>query len=367
MTRYFVTSTPFDFAAFAQRKAADLGPVHVADALAGDLGAHILQPGDVAPRRIDRVLQQLIGTPEHWAVARAVVKQARPGELIYANGSDAGLPIGLLNILQRRRRRARVAIYYVAPDRPRDRTFTRVISRLGPPLLAVTGTEEKVDYLESITPPSTTVVLAGDQTDAEFFAPADASQEAVGRPRPLIASCGLEQRDYVTLAEAVADLDVDVKICAVSPNFTSKTVCAIPDEMPDNVEMRHFEFPELRQLYREADLTVVPLLENSYAAGFTTLLEAISCGSPVVISRTHGLAEQLADRDMVVGATPGSPDDLRVAIEKTLADPDGRRARAERARSDVLPFHTSDHYIEQLGRALRQFESGTVDRLERHP
>ncbi|MEM5838768.1 hypothetical protein AAHH59_10735, partial [Pediococcus acidilactici] len=52
-----------------------------------------------------------------------------------------------------------------------------------------------------------------DQTDTIFFRPSPASLD---KPRPVIASVGLEKRDYRTLAAATSDLDVDVKISGFS-------------------------------------------------------------------------------------------------------------------------------------------------------
>ncbi len=351
MTRHVVTSTRFDLPFFEKRKAEDAGPVHVVGLLADRLDATVHQPGDVEPNAFDRAAARLVGTPEHWAIARMLAKSVDDGDLIYATGSDAGLPIALANL---RTRRARVAVYFVAPSRPRPAGLSKLLARLPGSLMAVTGTAEKVALMQaSIGDRVPDIHLADEQTDVEFFAPAVSRSP---RTSPLVVSCGLEQRDYVTLAAALDGLDVDTKICAASPNFTSKTTVAMPDSLPERAEMRLFEFPELRELYQQADVTVVSLLPNDYSAGLTVMLEAIACGSPVVISETKGLAQRFIADDLVIGVPPQDATALRTAIEGILSDAEAAAARAQRARTRLLSHHTSSIYVDELVEALETYE-----------
>ena len=73
--------------------------------------------------------------------------------------------------------------------------------------------QRQVDFLrEHLGLPSDRVRLVWDHTDTRFFSPGPARRG----PRPVIASVGLEQRDYRTLAAATHDLDVDVRISGSS-------------------------------------------------------------------------------------------------------------------------------------------------------
>ncbi len=101
--RYVVTSSSFDFASFRERRRLDRGPGHALDALATELNAEIRQPGEAVVKRIDHVLSRIAGAPEHWALARELVADLRPGDFVYAAGDDVGLPIGLLAAVKRRR------------------------------------------------------------------------------------------------------------------------------------------------------------------------------------------------------------------------------------------------------------------------
>ncbi len=305
-------------------------------------------------KRIDHLLARIAGAPENWALARELVADLQPGDFVYAAGDDVGLPIGLLAGMKRRS--LKLAIFYSAPARLRPRMLSRLVSKLGVDLLPVAGADDKVHYLDSLGL-GRSALLAPEQTDTGFFHPADASQPATQTTTavPLVTSCGLEQRDYATLTDAIGPLGVQVKICAVSPNFTSTTVVAMPDVLPDNVEMRRFEFAELRRLYQDAAVTVIPLLANHYSAGMTTMMEAIACGSPVIITANPGLAADFAKRDLVIGVTAGDPRALEQAIKSVLDHPEVAAERASRARAHVLEHHSSTRYVEDLCRSLSSF------------
>ena len=347
--RFVVTTSAFDFAHFRRRRQLDLGPGHALESLAECLGADIVQPGDVTVRTIDRITARIIGTPEQWALARALVARSEPGDMVYAAGDDAGLPIGLIAGL--RRLDMKLAIFYSAPARRRPRVLSKVVAKLGVDLLPVAGAIDKIESLDSLGL-GRNAVLATEQTDTGFFHPAPARSET---PTPMITSCGLEQRDYATMAAATEGLEVDVKICAASPNFTSSTVVAMPEVMPPNLEMRRFEFAELRELYRNAAVTVIPLLANHYSAGMTTMMEAIACGSPVIITTNPGLAADFAAKDLVIGVAPGDVEGLQRAVQGVLDDPEGARRRAKRALEHVLEHHSSARYVEKLCGDLTAF------------
>lgn len=353
--RYVVTSSEFDFDHFRERRRLDLGPGHALDALADCLDAEIRQP-EIMPTRLDRVASAIVGTPQHWALARSLINELGPNDFVYAAGDDAGLPIALLAAAKRRS--VKLAIFYSAPARFRPRTLSRLVAKLGVDLLPVAGATDKVDYLDSLGL-GRPAMLASEQTDTGFFHPDRADDDITtdASKAALVTSCGLEQRDYATLTDAVDALDVEVKICAVSPNFTSSTVVAMPDVLPDKVEMRRFEFAELRALYQNAAVTVIPLLANHYSAGMTTMMEAIACGSPVIITTNPGLAADFAARDLVVGVAPGDIKGLRRAIEGVLDDPDQARRRAKRARAYVLENHSSARYVELLCGGLASFHA----------
>jgi glycosyltransferase involved in cell wall biosynthesis len=187
-----------------------------------------------------------------------------------------------------------------------------------------------------------------EQTDTTFFTPGPASLD---KRRPVITSGGLEKRDYRTLAAATYDLDVDVKISAFSPN-AAKTARAFPKVIPDNMSHGFYDWPELVQLYRDADIVVISLLNNNYSAGLTTLFEAMACRRPVVITKIQGLINDLAASGIVTGVNPEDPTGLRQAIVNLLNNPKEAEAQAQRGYELTLRQYNSEQYIKTLATKL---------------
>lgn len=357
MSAYVVVHRPLDIAKLRELAAADLHPSHLMDELASVLHARMVQPDEVLPGLADRVLSRLIGSPDDWAAVRHTLAMASDGDLIYCESEVSGLPAALVAAVTRRR--VVVATSIMAPRRLRQRALLKLLAMARSLPLLLTGTSYQAEFLAhwlELDPEE--VVNLSVQVDGRFFRPADGSP--VRRERPLIAGSGLEQRDYETLAEAVRGRDVDVRVCAVSPNASNRTRLRMPESLPPNMEIEHLAFPDLRRLYQTADLTVLPLLYNEYSAGLTALLEAIACGSPAVITRTPGLAEELIELGLVWGVPPADPAALWSTIEEVLGDPAAARRRRDAALLHFRDHLTSTAYLDRLLCALQRHASGTI-------
>lgn len=358
MTRLILTNTRFDFEAIRSRAAADMKPAHLIDQLARELDAEVIQPAEPPVPSIDRVLSLIIGLPEQWTAVREALHVGRSGDLVYCDGEESGIAIALANLV--RRRGLKVAIHVTTPEHRRTKYLLKLLVLVRAPILLMAGTQQKVDDLVAwLHLDRSHVVLMSVQVDESFFRPPSTAREP--RDRPLLASCGMEQRDYETLAAAVRGQLIDLKVCAVSPNLRPNTQLRMPRSVPDNMEMRHYEFDELRALYWSADVTVISLLDHDYSAGLTVLLEALGCGSPVVMTKTPGLGADLIDAGIIVGAPPGDPAALWSAIRSVLDDPEATAARRERAVAYFREHFTSAARLEQLVRVLAEFESGEAD------
>lgn len=348
MKYHVVLSKPFDLANFNQRAEAGHCPRHTMWDLSQQLDATVHKPENHPITAIDRTCSRIAGQPEHWALGRALVSQLTEDDFVYCLGEDVGLPLAILCKLMGKRPKLAMAV--MAPDRPRVRGALQLFGLSSQIDLFLTNTKVKSDSLcRYLQIGSDRVFIFSEQTDVRFFTPGDPSPDKV---RPIIASAGLEQRDYQTLAEATHDLDVDVKICAVSPNATTKQ-SRFPNPMPSNMAAQHYDWPDLRQLYRDADVVAISLLENQYSAGLTVLMEAMACRRPVVMTRTTGLAEQLIDRGFVMGVKPGDAAGMRQAIVHLLNNPEEAEALAQRGYELVQQEHTSELHIEKVIAAFK--------------
>jgi len=186
-----------------------------------------------------------------------------------------------------------------------------------------------------------------DHTDTRFFSPGSPS---IVKKRPLIVSVGLERRDYRTLAGATHDLDVDVRISGFSQDAAA-IARTFPDKLPANMSRRFYEWPELLQLYRNADVVVVSCFESRYAAGVQSLMEAMACKRPVIATATLGLKGYF--EGSVVAIRPNDVQAMREAIVGVLADPPGAEARAAQGYAHALQRHDMDRYVKEISTALR--------------
>ncbi len=196
--------------------------------------------------------------------------------------------------------------------------------------------------------PESKIFLLLDQTDTQFFNPGRPSHN---KKRPTLVSVGLEKRDYRSLAKATFDLDVDVKISGFS-NDASALKKTFPDIMPDNMSRKFYEWPDLLQLYQDADIVVVSLIDNKYAAGVQVMMEAMACRRPVIISNTQGMVDYLKQTQALKVVKVGDVDGLRQAIVKLLSNPKKAEAQAEAGYKLIQEQHTSKLYEELLIKRL---------------
>ncbi|MBK8047648.1 MAG: glycosyltransferase family 4 protein [Anaerolineales bacterium] len=125
-----------------------------------------------------------------------------------------------------------------------------------------------------------------DKVDHRFFRP------ELGRNGDFILAVGQEQRDYETLIGAVRGAGIRLVIVASSPWSTGKRAIA----RAENVTwLQNISYCQLRDLYAEARMVVVPLCNADYAAGANALLEAMAMAKAMVVTQTTGIDGYLED------------------------------------------------------------------------
>lgn len=364
MAWHVLASSPVDFDKFERESSADRMPGHLLPVIARNLGAKLSKPDPTQVKPIDRILARIYALPHHWELARRIYPKLADGDAVFTTGCDSGIPLAVRCVVGRKD--VAFAIGFSDPGRPRPRVLGWILVIMLRRLLILVTIDEQADNVRrSFGRRAAGVFVIAGQTDCRFFRPADRRPEVSTngdgldpqtgrRVVPLIAGCGAEQRDYRTLAEALETTDAVARICFASPNLSDKTRFTMPDPVPSSMDFRHLEFAQLRELYQQADLVVIPLLENRYSAGLTTLFEAVACQTPVVVTRSPGVIQDFIDEDLVGHAAPGEVEELRAAINAQLADPASARARAVRARQYLVDRYSSDKFLERLEDALSQ-------------
>jgi glycosyltransferase involved in cell wall biosynthesis len=357
---HIALSLPLDLHQLSQEIQAGKRPRFAMLELSRSLGAQLHYPRDLSITWADRINAKIMGQPEHWALARHLAHQLGEEDTIFCMGEDVGLPIASAcrALPPRSQGYPKVVVFVVNLNRPRGKLALRSLKvRTGVDLwmgFSSTQIQFLQEYLDLVP---AQLMLLGDQTDIEFFTPAPVQ---VAKQRPLIASGGMEQRDYITLAAAVADLDVDVRVCAFSRNAQQHPK-TFPKVVPANMTYAYYDWPDLRQLYRDADVVSISVYPNTYSAGFTTLLEALACRRPVVITQSAGPIQELINAGCVLGVPAQSPAALRSALQFLIAHPEAAKAQAERGYQFVLQRYSSERYLKKLEATLKEMAHASVN------
>ncbi len=176
--------------------------------------------------------------------------------------------------------------------------------------------------------PQVRVRNIGYGVDTRFFRP----DPSIAPSPHLVASAGMANRDYKTLAAAMTGLDAEAKIAADSAWFRSDLDIA-GQSLPSNVEARSYgNYPGLRRLYAEAACVVVPLYDAVHACGYAVIAEAMAMGKPVITTKIAGHSDYVIDGETGFYVPPGDADALRSRIMQLLDSPAlaaemGRNAR----------------------------------------
>ncbi|MEZ4482230.1 MAG: glycosyltransferase family 4 protein [Dehalococcoidia bacterium] len=243
--------------------------------------------------------QRLLGghVRQAWGLARRVQR----ADSVLADGEHTGIPL-LLFLALRRRKPVRVVIIGHLVSRPWKRVALAFSTRLGIPGVLVLHSVEQQRRVVGSLGPRWTIALVPYQVDTEFWT---GNSEARNKARPLVVAAGSEHRDYETLALAAEGLDADVVVAAGSHwARTRASIRSVPPNMRFLDET--LDFAALRALYRSAAVVAVPLNDVPNQSGVTTILEAMSCGRPVVLTATVGQRECVTGPIITADGEPGT-------------------------------------------------------------
>lgn len=346
MTFHLVMDKQIDLDGIADAAAAGDRPGHAMAQLRDRLGAIVHAPAPGAAARIDdRLRSKLVGSPATWALARFLRATTGSKDTIFCTGEHSGFAVAAL--VGGRADSPRVAMMVHNIDRTRARTAMRLFRLQRRVDLFMSPSQPQIDYLVSAGCLPTQCRFVCDQTDVAFFSPGSAT----AKTRPLVVSVGLEQRDYITLAAATDTLDLDVRISGFS-NDAASLADTFPETMPVNFHRKFYEWRELAQLYRDANVVVVAVKPSRYAAGIQALLEAMASGRPVIVTASEGLQGYLDDKDAITVVPQRDPVAMREAIRTMLSDPDTAATRGRRAREIACERYGAAAHVDAIASAL---------------
>jgi glycosyltransferase involved in cell wall biosynthesis len=280
------------------------------------------------------------------ALAVLGASRAEGVDVVFTTGEDIGIPLAAL-LLPRRRAPAHAMIAHTLAPAKKAIFFRALhVHRAMDVILTYSTTEER-HAIERLGIPAETVRRITYHADDRFFRPLpDVSAEP-----NLVSAAGQLLRDYDGLVEATLTLPVKVRIAAASPWIDRPLAPTRP--LPPNVEWRRYGRYELRELYARSALCVVPLVENPFQAGISTILEMMAMEKCVVVTRTRGQTDTIVDGETGVYVPPGDPDALRETISRLLAAPDEAARIGRAARAYVEKHAGLDQFTDRLVDAVQ--------------
>jgi glycosyltransferase involved in cell wall biosynthesis len=312
-------------------------------AMAEAMGADLIDHAEAhaAAGRVARLMGRLIGA--NVLLAWACFRRRKRYDLIFTDGEQIGLPLAAMCRVGGRRGVRHFMIVHILTVR-KKRLLYRAL-RLGPLIdrLFVYASRQRELIHEELGYPLDQIVLTTFAVDCQFWS----MDRITPEPRRLIASAGLEFRDYPTLVEAVRGLDVDVVLAAASP-WSKRRDNSGDVGVPANVTVGRLDFVALRQLYADATVVAVPLIETDFQAGITTILEAMSMAAAIVCTRTRGQTDTLVDGESAVMVAPGDAGEMRKALDVLLDDPVRRAELGQAARAWVIANADVHAYARRL-------------------
>jgi glycosyltransferase involved in cell wall biosynthesis len=270
---------------------------------------------------------------------RAALGRVRDYDVVLSDGEHVGIPLALA-LAQLRIDVRHVVIGHHLDTEAKRRVFRTLRPGRGIDAILVHSRNQLPLLHRTLSVPASSLHVVPYGVDTSFWAPVGAPEED-----DLVVSVGREHRDYETLLAALPS--TSRLIIADGSPFSPNANRRDPEQWPAHVVRRAFDPVALRDLYDRAAVVVVPVIETTFPAGITTLVEAMSMGKAVIVTGTSGLAG-VVSHDAAVVVPPGDHIALTRALRELLADPQRRRALGERAREFANRMHSLDVYGKHL-------------------
>lgn len=318
--------------------------------LAGALDADLLDHAGAAEQtgRLGPLLRRIGG--DTITLATACFRRRHDYEVVFTDSERVGMVYAVLCRISRRNPRHVMIGHRLSPRKKvLAHRLLGIRRRVDHVVVYASRQRDVAVDLLGYRPEQVSVVPF--MVDTMFWHPRDLMTRPRGRP--MICSAGQELRDYPTFVEAVRGLDVDVVIAAASP-WSKRADTSAELDIPPNVRVTQLTPFDLRQLYAEASVVVVPIQETDFQAGITTILEAMSMWRPVICTRTEGQTDTIVDGETGVYVKPADPTALRAAIERLMTESSDAARLAAGAHDWVCQHADIEVYARRLAAIVNQ-------------
>ena len=281
------------------------------------------------------------GAGHAWLASRLIKNY----DVVFSDGEHIGLPLAMM--LKGRRDRPRHVMIGHRLSSWKKRFLTPLVCDGIDAVIVHSGRQlEHAVQGGGFTPSQ--VYLTPYSIDTEFWQPQPPGSEQ------LIVSCGIEQRDYSCLIDAVRDLPISVCVGAMS-HWSRDRNRLRGRALPANMTVDAYDYVQLQQLYCQSRMVVVPLRATDFQAGITTILEAMAMGRPVVVTRAPGQQETVVGplwgADQTRWPTEGPPAEDSTGLYVPVDNADALRAAIvyllERPELAAVLGANGRRYVEQ--------------------
>lgn len=312
------------------------------------LGADVVsfEEVDGAEGWLDKQVKRIFG--RSTVLALEGFRRRKNFDLVFTTSEAVGMPLALLLKLSGTKKTHLMIGHRLSPPK---KAFLWKLFGLHTHVstVFVYSSTQKNAVVNDLSTPPQKVVQIPFMADQQFFRPMPDISE-----RHQVCSVGLEWRDYPTLIEAAKNLHCEVKILAGSLWSRGKNE-AEGSKVPANVDVHKYKvpYPDLRKLYAESKIVIVPLYQTDFQAGITSILEAMAMGKPVIVTKTVGQTDTVVDGETGLYVSPGNPDDLRQKIQFLLENEAERKRIGDNGRRAFQNSFTLDHLVARICELVR--------------
>jgi glycosyltransferase involved in cell wall biosynthesis len=282
-------------------------------------------------------------------------------DVILTQSERVGLPLALLmKYLRIKTPHALIVsrITSMDPKKSRQKKWMLKQAKSAISRFLIWSSEQRRIAIEELDVDPDKIILVKRGTDQKFWKPMPAETD-------MICSVGMEMRDYPTLVEALAPLNIPCHIAVgAARGQLFETVKRLYDieKMPDNIEVGRKPYVQLRDLYARCRFTVVPLLPTDSDNGLTAILESMAMGKPVICSRTQGQVDVIEDGVTGIFVPQGDPIALREAIVELWNDPERANEMGRAARRYIEQHHNVEQFVTAIKEEVRvaAIEAGAI-------
>jgi glycosyltransferase involved in cell wall biosynthesis len=157
-----------------------------------------------------------------------------------------------------------------------------------------------------------------------------------------IMTSGRSFRDYVTLARAVAGLDVKVMVSAREFNLAGL-------DLPDNlVATGWLSKRDFMDYIYHSQFYIVPLQPISHAGGDSSLIQAMSFSKAIVATRAPSTETYIEPGSTGILVAPGNVKEMREAILSLWNNPQEAARMGQEARRRFEEYYTIEKFAQRF-------------------